>query len=48
MCDAFIFIYIGLGLFAFGKSQTTYNPGFIVCALVSLQPPVDPADMTQR
>ena len=36
MCDAFIFIYIGLGLVAFGKEQTQYNPGFIMAALFSI------------
>jgi len=35
-CDAFIFIYIGLGMVAFGREQTTYNPGFIIAALFSI------------
>ncbi|KAI3653193.1 hypothetical protein MP228_002618 [Amoeboaphelidium protococcarum] len=36
MCDAFVFIYLGLGLFAFGRSNTTYNAAFIICAFIAI------------
>lgn len=36
MCDAFVFLYLGLGVFAFGNDKTTYNPWFIVCAFLAI------------
>ena len=34
MCETFIFLYLGLGIFAFGSDKVTYNFGMIIFALV--------------
>lgn len=36
MCEVFIFLYLGLGLVAFGSEQTTYNVPFIICCFLAI------------
>ncbi|KXS12254.1 hypothetical protein M427DRAFT_34974 [Gonapodya prolifera JEL478] len=36
VCEIFIFLYLGMGLVAFGKEQTTYNIPFICICIVAL------------
>lgn len=36
ICESFIFLYLGLGLVAFGEQRTTYHVWFILSALVSI------------
>jgi NhaP-type Na+/H+ or K+/H+ antiporter len=36
MCDSFVFLYIGLGLFAFGRDNTKYDPLLIFCGCVAV------------
>lgn len=41
ICEAFIFLYLGLGLVAFGPQRTTYNPLFIFGAMVNYKFDID-------
>ena len=36
MCDAFVFMYLGLGVFAFGATQTRYDVAFIFACLFAI------------
>lgn len=36
MCETFIFLYLGLGLVAFGPEETNYNVGFIIMAFIAI------------